>query len=232
MVGIAGIGAVFIPGTAAGGAPVLLAVALIFAYLALTGQAVTHLKVGENEARFSGTRVVLGVLNDPEIPLASRKRVASTIERSSIARSSDVQRAIEDVSEAAKLSYLYDQNLMTEVHALRRDIGVTLHGLDPVSGTALSVMLDRDRERAFIHTLWVPNSHGAVVGSKAIAEALTFVRTIDLPGMVVTNGRPSSTARDLARALSIPLVSWNEHGEGRQGLAYALDELFPRDEKA
>ncbi|MFC6155383.1 hypothetical protein [Kribbella jiaozuonensis] len=72
----------FQEGTNTGGVPVLLVVAAFFGYLAVSGQRLTSLKFGDNEARFDrvADRVARDVLEDPAVPTAVKAEVAEALD--------------------------------------------------------------------------------------------------------------------------------------------------------
>ncbi|TDD44478.1 hypothetical protein E1263_40655 [Kribbella antibiotica] len=75
-----GIGS-FVPDSNSGGVPVLLAGAALFGYLAISGQRITLLKLGDNEARLSRAFRAAGrALRDPDVPEQTKAEIAEDLE--------------------------------------------------------------------------------------------------------------------------------------------------------
>jgi hypothetical protein len=80
--GIAGGAAVVIDGTNTGGVPLLIGLGAFFGYVAISGQRITRLKVGDNEANFGliANRMASEVLEDPRVSADAKGEVAEVLD--------------------------------------------------------------------------------------------------------------------------------------------------------
>lgn len=92
-----GIGS-FVPDSNGGGIPVLLAIAALFGYLAISGQRITLLKLGDNEARLSrAVRAAGRALSDPEVPESTKAEIAEDLDAIAPTLSAQTRQAVERV---------------------------------------------------------------------------------------------------------------------------------------
>jgi hypothetical protein len=104
LVGIAAAGAggvaVFVDGSNIGGVPLLIGVGALFGYLAVSGQRLSQVKVGGNEASFIGR-----ILRDPSMSDAAKAEVAERLD--DVALPAGTQRAVDEVRRAQMLAEEY-----------------------------------------------------------------------------------------------------------------------------
>lgn len=94
--GAAGIYGVFREGTNTGGVPILLVLAAFFGYLAISGQRLTRVKIGDNEAGFDRVVNVLShrILENPALSVETKGEVAEALEEVGPALSRRTRRVV------------------------------------------------------------------------------------------------------------------------------------------
>jgi hypothetical protein len=142
--GAAGAVGVFVDGTNAGGFPVLLGLGAFFCYLAVSGQGLSHIKVGNNEASFIGR-----ILKDPKISDEAKLEVAEHLEEH-LDLPPAAQRVVSEVLDSRALAAQYEQEVMAAIErvagpaiAVRRAPGRPAYDWDLLlrsgRGTAVAV---------------------------------------------------------------------------------------------
>jgi hypothetical protein len=107
--GAAGAVGVFVDGTNAGGVPVLLGLGAFFGYMAVSGQRLSHIKVGNNEASFIGR-----ILRDPKISDEAKLEVAERLEENRDLPPA-AQRVVSEVLDSRILAAQYEQQVVAAI---------------------------------------------------------------------------------------------------------------------
>lgn len=119
VAGAGGLYGVFQEGTNTGGVPILLVVAAFFGYLAIAGQRLSSLRFDDNEAKFD--RVVdraRDVLEDPDVPNATKSEVAEVLDAVREDLASSVRRSVDAVFDRRRQDELYEHTAITAVDEL------------------------------------------------------------------------------------------------------------------
>lgn len=123
VAGGGGIYGVFEEGTNTGGVPVLIAAAAFFGYLAISGQRLSSLRIGDSEAKFDriAERVTRDVLEDPAVPADVKSDVAEALDAYRGDLPPRSRRAIDTAIESARAEAAYRVRALGHLGQVVRD---------------------------------------------------------------------------------------------------------------
>ncbi|WP_433008397.1 hypothetical protein [Kribbella sp. CA-294648] len=109
---------VFVDGASSAGVPVLLGIGALFGYIAISGQRLTRLKLGDNEAAFG--RSFKRILKDPDISDYAKAEVAEHLDEDDLPLPKSVKDVVHAVLEDRRQSMAYERDVSS---ALMRTVG-------------------------------------------------------------------------------------------------------------
>ncbi|GAB2593827.1 hypothetical protein [Kribbella endophytica] len=216
--GGAGAVGVFLDGTNTGGVPVLLALGAFFGYLALTGQRLNSLKIGDNEATF-----LTRMLRDPGLSEQTKVEVAEQLEHSPGLPSS-AQRAVDAVLDT-------QQQLVAQY---RRQARAAIQRL---AGSALEAEASLDREPLDWDVLLRPEGgaqvaveikhrHRGLTGAEATEMLQLTAGSSSVPlGLIVVNQDVPTGVHYASASATWRMVTWRNRDDD-DALAAALQEVL------
>lgn len=209
--GVFGVLGVFTKGASSIGVPVLLALAAFFGYLAVSGQRLRTLKLGEYEAGFDqiANAVRRGVLENPEVPAETKEDVAAELEGVRAELPSSTRRAVSRILTDQERAELMANELRTQLSQL---FPVEFVGDYTFLDGRKAILLRRgDRELAVDFRLASSGNMGFAGAFLTIADVKGYAA--EMPGpmrlLLVSNGRLSEPAAELLKAM--------EHGRDQAG---------------
>jgi hypothetical protein len=223
--GAAGAVGVFVDGTNAGGVPVLLGLGAFFGYMAVSGQRLSHIKVGNNEASFIGR-----ILRDPKISDDAKLEVAEHLEEN-LDLPPAAQRVVSEVLDSRAVAAEYEQQVVAAIErvagpaiAERRVLGRQAYDWD--------LLLRADRGSAVaVEIKW----RNRAISQVELRQMLRLVAeySSEPVGVLVTSQPviPGSRYATIGPAGDILwlAVSWNGPGDDTN-LKAALDQALERAE--
>jgi hypothetical protein len=221
--GAAGAVGVFVDGTNAGGVPVLLGLGAFFGYMAVSGQRLSHLKVGNNEASFIGR-----ILRDPKISDTAKLEVAEHLEEN-LDLPPAAQRVVSEVLDSRAFAAQYEQQV---VDGIERVAGPAIAERRVPSRPAYDwdLLLRSDRGSAVaVEIKW----RNRAIGQVELRQMLRLVSEYgsEPVGVMVMNqpviaGFKYVTSGPAGDILWLA-VSWNGPGDDAN-LKAALDQVLER----
>jgi hypothetical protein len=226
--GVAGGFGVFTEGSNSGGVPVLLALAAFFGYLAISGQRLVRVKIGDHEAGFDRVvRVVTRrVLEDPAVPSSTKTEIAEVLDEVRPELSASARRAVSATLSLQQLEQAYQEMVNETVHQLFQDEYVG--NVMPAPGRD-DTFLRRDGHSIFVTSKFVE----ALVPVEAIVDLLSSYtgEVYSVSGGLLVSNRSLSFGAAQLLAASDPtgrfaFLEWD--GKDDEALVSAIDSLLTR----
>ncbi|WP_133785646.1 hypothetical protein [Kribbella sp. VKM Ac-2571] len=212
--GGAGAVAVFVDGSNVGGVPLLIGVGALFGYLAVSGQRLSQVKVGNSEATFLGR-----ILRDPSMSDEAKAEVAERLD--DVPLPPGTQRAVDEVLDARAAADEYRLRATAAVERLaggdiaaRATLARPPQGWDLLLGTG---------EPVAVEIKW----RGRPQSPAEVTEMLrlTAENNVAALGLIITNQPVPGGARFEPEGELWLGVSWSSPADDAN-LADALQELL------
>ncbi|TCC39487.1 hypothetical protein [Kribbella sindirgiensis] len=206
--------AVFVDGSNVGGVPLLIGVGALFGYLAVSGQRLSQVKVGNSEASFIGR-----ILRDPTVSDEAKAEVAERLDE--VPLPSGTQRAVNEILDARAAADAYRRQVIGAVERLA-GAEITARATEDQPPRHWDLLLGSG-DRIAVEITW----RGRPQTPDQVTEMLqmTAAHSFEAYGLIITNQPVPGGARYEPQDELWLGVSWSSPADD-VNLAAALQELL------
>ncbi len=216
--------ATFLDGSNVGGAPLLIGVGAVFAYLALTGQRLTRLEAGGASAQLARTRrAIEDIASNPEVPEEVKAEIAEAVDDADLRLSAPAVTSLRSAANSQRRASYYELSVQTAIARLRPD----LYASQPRTYLGWDLILHGHGRTVPVEMKYV---EGNYVPTHLLRRFVHRLNGSEGRHLLVANRPPLEGDLDRLRPLledRLVVATYNENENDENNLKEALNDLFP-----